>query len=214
MATSNAIYITELQTTYTLPQEVTLNSNHTKSYIDTLMALNKLPFNGFDIYYADDIWDFSSAIKLNIVKSNLKFNFGLMNNSVFTNDVKNHILLTLLENKIKIQTIYHRYSTIKDFFLFVENNYHVYHVEDITVPIVKAFLQKIRDERSIVKLHEVKSSLRAFYMQYSVNFKDITSKGLLSLFKQDDAKAYRAYQYSRRAKPIPKEYFNKCYPHV
>lgn len=209
MGTNNAIYITELQTTYTLPEEVTLNSNHTKSYIDTLMVLNKLPFNGLDIYYADNIWDFSSAIKLNIHKSSLKFNFGLMNNSVFTNDMKNFILLTLLENKIKIQTIHNRYLTIKDFFLFAENNYHVYHVEDITVPIVKAFLQKIRDEDSVTKLHDVKSSLRAFYMQYSANFKDITSKGLLALFEQDDAKAYRAYQYSKRSKPIPKEYFNK-----
>ena len=209
MATSNAIYITELQTTYTLSEEVTLYSNHTESYIDTLMALNKLPFNGLDIYYADDIWDFSTATKLNITKSKLKFNFGLMNNSVFTNDMKNYILLTLLENRIKIQSIHRRYLTIKDFFLFVENNYHVYHVEDITVPIVKAFLQKIRDEGSIVKLREVKTGLRAFYMQYSANFKDITSKGLLALFEQDDAKAYRAYQYSKRSKPIPKEYFNK-----
>ena len=209
MATSNAIYITELQTTYTLPEKVTLYSNHTESYIDTLMALNKLPFNGLDIYYADNIWDFSTAIKLNITKSKLKFNFGLMNNSVFTNDMKNYILLTLLENKIKIQSIHSRYLAIKDFFLFAENNYHVYHVEDITVPIVKAFLQKIRDEGSITKLRKVKTGLRAFYMQYSANFKDITSKGLLALFEQDDAKVFKAYQYSKRSKPIPKEYFNK-----
>lgn len=209
MATSNAIYITELQTTYTLPEKVTLYSNHTEPYIDTLMALNKLPFNGLDIYYADNIWDFSTAIKLNITKSKLKFNFGLMNNSVFTNDMKNYILLTLLENKIKIQSIHSRYLAIKDFFLFAENNYHVYHVEDITVPIVKAFLQKIRDEGSITKLRKVKTGLRAFYMQYSANFKDITSKGLLALFEQDDAKVFKAYQYSKRSKPIPKEYFNK-----
>ena len=89
MQTSNAIYLTELQCNYTLLNDFTLNSKQSNSYIHALKALNKLPFDKFDIYYSDDLWDFSLASNLNIMKKSLKFNFGLMENSAFKDDVKN-----------------------------------------------------------------------------------------------------------------------------
>lgn len=209
MQTSNAIYLTELQCNYTLPNDFTLNSKQSNSFIHALKALNKLPFDKFDIYYSDDLWDFSLASNLNITKRSLRFNFGLMGNSAFKDDVKNYVLLSILENKKKIQTIYCRFHTIKTFFLEVENKYHVYNIEDISIPIVKGYLTMIRDTSSVVQLRKIKSTLKTFFMQYSANFKNVASKGLLNLFEQDDPKAFKAYQYAHRSQDIPKDYFNQ-----
>ena len=145
MQTSNAIYLTELQCNYTLLNDFTLNSKQSNSYIHALKALNKLPFDKFDIYYSDDLWDFSLASNLNIMKKSLKFNFGLMENSAFKDDVKNYVLLSILENKTKIQTIHWGFYAIKTFLLEVENKYHVYNIDDISIPIVNGYLTMIRD---------------------------------------------------------------------
>lgn len=209
MQTSNAIYLTELQCNYTLLNDFTLNSKQSNSYIHALKALNKLPFDKFDIYYSDDLWDFSLASNLNIMKKSLKFNFGLMENSAFKDDVKNYVLLSILENKTKIQTIHWRFYAIKTFLLEVENKYHVYNIEDISIPIVKGYLTMIRDTSSVVQLRKIKTTLKTFFMQYSANFKDVASKGLLNLFEQDDPKAFKAYQYAHRSQDIPKDYFNQ-----
>lgn len=209
MQTSNAIYLTELQCNYTLLNDFTLNSKQSNSYIHALKALNKLPFDKFDIYYSDDLWDFSLASNLNIMKKSLKFNFGLMENSAFKDDVKNYVLLSILENKTKIQTIHKEFYAIKTFLLEVENKYHVYNIEDISIPIVKGYLTMIRDTSSVVQLRRIKTTLKTFFMQYSANFKDVASKGLLNLFEQDDPKAFKAYQYAHRSQDIPKDYFNQ-----
>lgn len=209
MSTSNAIYLTELQTEYILPEGVSLDSEQAFSYIKTLKALNKMPFANLDIYYSDNLWDFSSLTTRNILKKSLRFNFSLVNTDEFMDDAKNYVLISMLENKLKVQTIHQRYLIIKDFLNCAEKKHHVYHIEDISIPIVKDYIQDVRKNGSITKLRKVKTTLKSFFMQYSAHFKDIASKGLLALFEQDDPRAFKAYQLEHRSQDIPKEYFNQ-----
>lgn len=208
MAASKAIYIEELQVEYMLPEEVELSTHHSSAYIEALKRINRLPFSGLEIYYADDVWDFSDITTLNINKSCLRFRFAIVRNSVFKDDVKNYVLLSILENKLKIQTLNRRYYTIMDFLLFVEKQ-HVYHCEDISIPIVKNYIEKIRKNSSLTVFRDKKTFLKHFFMQYSANFKDILSAGMLKLFEHDNPRAYKAYQFEHRTQDIPKDYFNK-----
>lgn len=208
MTANKTIYIEDLQTEYSLPEDVELSSHHSASYIETLKQINRLPFSRLEINYADDVWDFSAVSTLNIQKSSFRFRFMRMGNSVFKDDVKNYVLLSVLENKLKIQVLNSRYHVIINFLLYVEKN-HIYHVEDITVPIVKKYVEKIRKNSSLTVIRDKKTFLKHFFMQYSANFKDILSVGMLELFKQDDPKAYKAYQEEHRTQDIPKDYFNK-----
>lgn len=205
---NTAIYITELQIDYEIPEEVTINNSQFSNYIDTLKKINRLPFSKGDIYYSDDYWDFSSFSDLNIATKNLRFNFGLMNDSVFKDDVKNFVLISLLENNQKIQTIHKNFLNLKSFFLDMESTYHVYDIKDITIPIVKDYLQQIRKLNSVVKLRTTKSVLRGFFMQYSANFSQIATKGMLDLFDHDDSRAFKSYQQAHKTQNIPKQYFD------
>lgn len=208
MGANTAIYITELQVEYELPEDVALNNSQFQNYIETLKRINRLPFSKGDIYYSDNKWDFSAFCDLNISKKCLRFNFGLMLDSAFKDVVKNYVLLSLLENNGKIQTIHKNFLNLKTFFLNIESKHHIYHVEDISIPIVKAYLQEIRELDSVIKLRTIKSILKGFFMQYSANFTSIASNGMLDLFEHDNPKAYKAYQHAHKTQDIPKQYFN------
>lgn len=208
MPKSNAICITELDTEYTIPEEYASKEMSTSSYIGELARINKLPFSKGDIYYNDDLWDFSDFTDLNILKKNLKYNFGMMGNSAFKNTLKNYVLLTILENKIKLQSLYKHFILLKNFFLYIEENYHVYAVEDISIAILKKYLLKVRNEESITKLRDTKTYLKRFFLQYSAHFTDVYSKGMHDLFEQDNYREYVAYQYEHRSSDIPADYFD------
>lgn len=206
MNTTNAIYITQLDTEFYKPDNGNLKDRH---FVEILKQNNILPFSKGTIYYQDNLWDFSDFSSLNISKKDLRFNFDLCKNSAFIDDIKNYVLLSLLENKVKIQTIHKNYLLLKSFFLDIEQTHHVYHVKDISLPMIKEYLLNIRESSSVTQLRSVKTCIKSFYMQYSANFGDIASKGLLNLFEQDDYKVFKSYQNDHRTKDIPSDYFNK-----
>ena len=208
MPASNAIYITELQDTFTIPEDTTFNDGSASPFIDAIKKANRLPLSKGDIFYSDDLWDFSGYTSLPVNKKNFKFYFSSMGDSPFKEDVKNFILISILENKLKLQSIYKRFGHIKSFFSFIETNYHIYNVKDISTPIVKGYIQTVRDSGSVTKLRDTKSVLKAFFLQYSVNFADTIPNGMLDLFEQDNYRMFREYQLEHRTKDIPNAYFD------
>lgn len=208
MAATNSIYIAQLQAEYLLPDDVSLGSGQSTSYINSLKKINRLPISKCEVYYSDDYWDFSELSSLNIVKNNMRFNFRPMANSPFKDDLKNHVLLSLLENKTKIQSIHKRFLIIRKFLSYIEQVCHIYHMQDISTKHIGSYIQMIRDDGSVTKLRNIKSSLRAFFVQYSANFADIMSDGMENLFEQDDPRAFKSYQMEHRTLDIPHDYFN------
>ena len=209
MNASNVIYVSDINDNFYLPDNVTLNSRKSDTFIDNIKKTNKLPFEKANVYYNDDLWDFTNLLKVNLSKSLFKFNFNLLKGSVFTDDAKNFVLLSLLDNKCKIQTIYKSFLVIKDFLLYIEHECHIYHIEDISTITVKHYINKPEIKSNIIKSRAVKRTLKSFFSLYSANFKDISSKGLMDLFELGDSKAYRAYKFENRTKDIPRDYFNK-----
>ncbi len=208
MPATNAIYITELQDTFTFPDDTVINDGSSALFIAAIKKLNRLPLSKGDIFYSDDLWDFSNYTSLPVSKKNFKFFYSSMGNSPFKDDVKTFILISILENKLKLQSIYKRFSLIKNFFSYIENICHIYNVKDISTPVVKEYLQTVRDSGSVTKLRNTKSALKAFFLQYSANFSDSIPIGMMALFEQDDYRLFREYQMEHRTKDIPKDYFD------
>lgn len=207
MAGTNVVTLTEIGVDYKFPDGFFINTGKSSSYIDALKEINHLPFSKGDIYYSDDKWDFSQFTTRNISKDGMRFSFGPVMGTLKDN-LKNYVLIKVLENKAKIQSINRFYSELKKFFIFVQQK-HIYNAEDIPVSMVKDYLQFVRDSGSLTALRFAKSVLKDFYLQYSANFKDIASAGLLNLFVQDSYKEFKAYQEAHKSKEIPQEYFDR-----
>lgn len=206
MPQTNFIVLPELDIAYELPDEVSFDSPSYSSYITELKQMNRMPFSKGDIFYQDDIWDFSPYSRLNIPKSHLRFNFTNVVET-FRDDTKNYVLAKILENKLKIQSIVKMTYEIMQYFNYVSGR-HIYTVNDIPISIVKEYVERIRADKSLLKLRFCKSCLKDFYLQYSVSFSNIATPGLIRLFDYGDHKAFNAYKLQHKTKDIPDAYFD------
>lgn len=203
---NNVISLDELNLEYEMPQGWTPNTSATESYIVQLKKINKLPFNKGDFYYSDKVWDFSQYTSLNISKRKLKFNFGLTPSS-FQDDVKNYVLIKILANNSKVQSIHRYVSTLNKFFKTMEGNGY-YHIEDISIVAIRTFLSQ-QENVSINELRQCKTVLKDFYTLYSINFKDLMTTELSTLLELGDYRAFKAIKEQNKTPDIPQEYFNK-----
>ena len=206
MPSTNYITLTDMDVDFLVPEAISVRGSSFGSYIETLQTINKLPLTKGDIYYFDDIWDFSSFCTLNINKSNLRFHFENVAEP-FRNDSKNYILVKLLDNKNKIQSINSSHDEIRRFLNYA-HKCHFYKVEDITRSCIKNYLESVRKNKSVSSLRRAKNVLKDFYMLYSINFSDITTPGILQLFEHDDYKSYIAHKNNNKTKNIPSAYFD------
>ena len=207
MASANVITISEFDIQYELPDDFQLRAGKSKHYIETLQQINQLPFSKGVIYYSDDVWDFSQYTSLNVQKSKLKFNFSGLADTL-KDDAKNYVLLKILENKNKVQSIHRNYSEVRKFFNYLADR-NIFHGKDAGISIIKDYLQTVRGKNSIIALRFAKGVLKDYYMQYCANFEDISTPGLLSLFDQDSVREYKAHQNAHKSADIPQEYYNK-----
>jgi integrase len=189
-----------------LPDSFEININAGESFIIQLKEVDILPFNKGMILYSMNIWDFSEYTQRNIDKSLLKFNFKLVVED-FIDDAKNYVLINIIENKKKVQTIYHDFIYIYKFLNYA-NTRGYYHVEDIDLMIVKEFIQKLeQDGQSFRAISDYKKYIRDFYKCYSVNFKDLMTQELFEVLKID-RRLLKIVQEENKIPDIPQDYYD------
>lgn len=197
------IKLVQLDLEYRLDSNFEINTLNSYFYIERLKELNLLPFSKEKIFYTDNTWDFSSFTKLNIDRSKLKISFNNVVES-YRNELKNYVVIKILENKNKIQTIHKNCLYIRKFFNFLYiNNY--FDIRDCNVIIIKAFLktqsQSIRGQRI------VKSAIKDFYNAYSTNFSDILTKEIINIFVENNPQAYKAIVEQNKIPDIQIDFF-------
>ena len=85
-----------------------------------------MPFNKAEIRYSDNSWDFSKYTTLNVERKNFRFNFkGCA--APFLDDLKNFVLLSVLENHEKIQSPHKKFYSIKTFLNAMASNHQYKH---------------------------------------------------------------------------------------
>ncbi len=203
---SNIISIEELQVDWSFEDEYSVNQGGTEHYISRLKEVNKLPFNTGEIFFSDNIWDFSSVTRLNISKSKLVFNFG-RTVDLYHDDLKAFVLIKLLENKIKVQSINSAFSHLCLFFNYIYDK-NVFSIKDITSEHIGSYLRS-RSESSERTLRKARTSILEFYECYSANFDDILSSDIRKALEHGDFKAFKAIAEANKTPNIPDSFFDK-----
>ena len=156
---NNVITLAELDLEYEVPADYAINTNATKSYLNQLKEINRLPFNKGTFYYSDKVWNFADYTSLNVSKRKMKFNFDKVCQT-FKDDMKNYVLIKILENDLKVQSIHRSFGILNRFFKFVEAK-GFYYVEDISINVIKEFLSG-EAASLLMHLDALKALLKAF----------------------------------------------------
>ena len=200
---------------YDLQKGVNLNMNGTKSYFDHLKLNDKLPFSKVEVHYSDSIWDFSSLRKLNIPKDVMKLNFEQAP-PAFVDDIKNFVLLKILDNKLKLQSIKRLCYLIMSFFNYVADEKKYYYFKYIPAKIVEEYLKSLEEDanKNGLKTHEIlfrtKLAIEDFYTFYAANFEDLFTIELNNILdrKKHHEAAKRDIE-KNKVPDIPGDYFDK-----
>lgn len=201
-----AVVLDDLDLEFIYPETYEASNPNINTFIDAIKKANKLPFNKGEFYYSDNYWDFSAYTTLNIAQKNMKFKFELCCNT-FRDDLKNFVLLRLLENKSKIQSIHKQFRTLYLFFNYVEKD-KFYHIQDITDAEIQNFIST-HDKKSLVTKIWVKYTLKSFYEYYAANFQDLLTPARKKLLENNDVRAMYAHKENAKMPDIPKDFFDK-----
>lgn len=188
-ALKRTIHISQFDCDYNIPPQKT----NIKGLIDRVKASNHISFSDGEILYSSNCWDFSKFIKIPVQKKCLRFNFSQMRNSYFLDDVKNYVLLSILENRYKIQSIYKRFITIKNFFLYMEKHFFVTKVTDISEKMIEAYIVEKSAKLSLTSIRWLKATINAFYLQYSANFTPIVTPSILQSLSLKKSPLYKGH---------------------
>lgn len=204
MPATNIVTLDELGLDFTIPEDTTINAGDSSYFINVLVALDHLPFSKVDVYYSDDRWNLGGYSSLNINRSNFIFTFDKLD-SELKNTLKNYVILKILENRVKIQTVHSYYVGVYSFFRYLESN-GIFTISDASYLMLKRYLEGIRNDGHM-KLRLCKIHIKDFYLNYSANFQDIDSKGLMKLFEHGSKRAHQAYVEEHKTPDIPDEYY-------
>ena len=197
----------ELNLAFEIPEETTLNTGFSNSFIDSVKKANKLPISLGEIYYSSDIWDFSPYIVINTSKHTLRIPFNNVPQP-FCDDLKNFALLKIIDNKEKIQTIRGRVLSLRNFFNY-SYNHHYYSVEEIPSSLIKKYISELRKEKNELRIFELKKNIKSFYVTYSSNFKDILNDELTKFLDEGNTALNNAIRRQNKTPDIPAEYFDR-----
>ncbi len=198
------ISISDFNLDFTYPNHSETSANDSSDLIETIKKLDKIPFNKGDFYYSDSSWDFSSYTMLNIRKDNLKFNFMSCPDS-FVCDLKNFVLLRILENKAKIQSINKEFLLLNNFFKYAENN-NCFTIEEIPFNKIYNYLQEKRGQ-SITLEQAALSAIKSFFKTYKSNFINPLDVSINEIFKYK-VSGFVATKNNNKIPDIPKNFFN------
>lgn len=198
---------TELNMEFTLPDNMYINAGTTNSFINAVKKNNKLPIALGDIYYSDEIWDFSPYITVNISKHSVRITFKNINQP-FCDDVKNYAFLKILENKEKIQTIRGRVLELRKFFSFVYEH-NCFSVQDISLNLIKDYVRSREKDKNQLGIFEIKKDIKSFFVTYSANFTDILTSDIAKYCDERNVKLLNAIRKQNKIPDIPQNYFNK-----
>lgn len=194
----------ELGLTFETDENFVLNQTITNTYFDEIIASNLLPFPNANIHFSDDIWDFSIFSKLNVEKKSMRFHFE-SSPTAFKSELKKYVLVKVLENNNKTQTINRKFNEIRMFFSYLSQE-NIHSIHEVTPSILRNYLDT-RKMLSLKSIRMTKMSILDFYQYYSANYVDIYSSELRDLLDLGSSKAYKAASKENRTPNIDEDYF-------
>lgn len=179
-------------------------------FFEQIKKVNLLPFKRHEVYYSDNKWDFSENIPINLDTSKLRFNFKTIPND-FQDDIKKYILVQLIENQVKIQTLHRKFSCLRVFFKYLSAT-NIYHIQDISLKSIENFCDMNKTKAKVTQ-QKYKEAILNFYTFYSNNITFILTDEIKEFLEDINYTLLDIESENNKYKDIPHEYFNnlmKC----
>lgn len=205
--TENAVKNTEIGLEFDFHGLDVTETGTSFSFMESVRKANRLPIANADIYYADDMWDFSPYAILNVGRHSLRISFSGIRQP-FKNNLKDFVLLKLMENKEKVQTIRRRVLELKRFFNYALAR-GVFAVDEVTLTHIADYCAVRAKERDALGVFEIKMTLKSFFLCYSANFHDVLTSEHIRFFDDKDSRLLDALRKRNRTPDIPKAYFDR-----
>lgn len=196
----NSLNLSEL----TLDTSYTLNTSG-NDFISRIIESNKLPFSKYNIYYSDTIWDFSTHSTTHISPTKQKFNFENIS-PCFQQDIKKYLLVQLIENRIKFQSIHRKFSCLRVFFNYLYSN-NIYSIQEVHSEQLEGFLEGVSNTSPITQ-QKYKEAILNFYTFYSNHIVAILTPEIVSLLSSSNSTLIKVQAENNKYPNIPSNYFN------
>lgn len=97
-----------------------IDDNNFTEILKSLKSINLLPFAQGNIYFTNDVWDFSRYTNTNVNKNKRIFKFDTKRcPAAFEDIAKIYVLFKILEDNVKIQSVYDSAYKLMDFFRYI-----------------------------------------------------------------------------------------------
>lgn len=183
------------------------NTPGQNSLLEKILKIDSLSFSELNIKFSDDIWDFAKVITLNVRKDKLKFSFNTISDE-YKNIAKYYVLVQLLDNFHKIQTLHRKFSDIRLFLSYLENN-NVYSLENVSLGDIKDYIGILKLTKAPTTVKHTKTYIKQFLIFHSTGFSIDIADGIISFLEKHDTAAIKAYAEHNKHNDIPSDYFDR-----
>ena len=201
-------------TLYNLALEVeipiynSINTTNCFTFLQQVEINDVLPFSKGEIRFSSDIWDFSEYSSLNINKSSLIFYFEPFP-ICYKKMEKYFIFISIINNKIKIQTLYSKHRCMRVFFSYLES-VGIKNVLDVTIEDLTFFItNRVKKDLSPSTTQNYIDALKDFFVFYNTNIAELSDEDIITYLSNRNSETMKAYKEINKAKPIPDWYYNK-----
>lgn len=174
-------------------------------FLEAIKMSDFIPFDKVKINYFDKSWDFRKYTNTNVSKKRMKFNF---NNccETFQETLKDFVLISLLNNRVKIQSVHQLFSKLYLFFNIAEKRGY-YDPKDITDDVITEFLHGYKD-KAIRTYRECIWALREFYSFLATYYNFEITNARKEILTHDTYAALKNSIDTLKFADIPQDYFD------
>ena len=177
----------------------------TAEYLERIKQVNRLPFNRVTVYYSDDYWNFEGYTNANIDTSYLHFYFQKCPTG-FRDDLKNYVLLSIIQDRCKIQIIRDRFNLIRRFFCYISQN-GVANIKNIQPQMSRDWISSL--DISITTSFIYVQALNSFFETYNIYIDEIFGDEFFVRFTAIEEQEMKHERINRKTPSIPDEFFNQ-----
>ena len=178
---------------------------HTEELFLRIKQQNKLPFFNCEIYFSDDVWDFSTTKKVNVPDIKFKINFRNVPDC-YADAVRFYAFIELSRGSIKVQSITEQIKTIARF-LRRQFALGFTLVEDITLHAVESYFQQFTSQLAFSNNAD---AIRKFLIDYKTLIHPCClDQDILDYLQYKNIDALRIEREASKLPDIPANYFNK-----
>lgn len=179
--------------------------NNLNELLNNLKDVNLLPFNQGKIFFKSNLWDFSQVKMQGLTQKGKKINFEKCPER-FKDILKVYVLIRILEDKVKIQTILGNTQRLIKFLKYADNQGCIT-LNDITSEMMIEFINSLNS--NVRNKNIYRTTIRQFYEIFSMYFDNINTPEIKNALANKNQRLIKGLIEENKTENIPDEYYRK-----